>query len=714
MKPDKRVSTPAPIHKLKTVGEDKIGILCVDNSFRVLSLKDYKLLGGFKTTLQKNRPTICNGDLSANGAFASVYDQKNGVQLIYYSKTKRSVYRFSEHSGPVESTAFGPKSLYVATGGQDGKTYLWSLKSGKIVGNLPPHADFVTTISFSDNAIWLATGSFDKQINVTNISSMHQKFRLRGHSAAIKHLKFIKNQRLLAADKGGEIVVWNYMKQKVIKRLPKMLDEVTAFAVSGDHKFLFATDKTKRVSLYDLDSYEMVVEDLFKLKEVASTMEFSSYNSILSFGLISGEVLFFDTLQGEKKMQEDIEAKEYENAYELAKGNPLLKFTPTYELLEQEWEFHVDIAQKLLQEGKTKEAKQLLQPFSVTSSKRVFIQRLMKDFVAFEKFKQAVLSAKYPLAYSLAAQYLALEETKHYQSMEQKWKKALASVKQVIATKGGDDKAAELLKPFKGISKKAKTIQSIFEDRQVILLFQKKIAEQNYHDAIILTKKHPFLTDFDDYAKLLQTAQRLELQAKELLNAGKYAMVIRVCERLEGFPEKKEIAQELKDKAMAYAQAMKFYAEKSFSKLYKMVEKHPFLEDTQMLQKMEASWKKRVYEAENLAAKGEVHSIKELFKNFLSIEVKVPKIASILQLAYFHQIQSAIKQKDYQNSDIIAALERLIYLFGTDELVSDLVTDIKKVRKSFKINLDLVMEEGDIYSWRKKELPKDILNPKDG
>lgn len=709
MKSKKRVAIPKAVHKIRTIGKSRLGIINVDNSFRVFDLVQLKLAGGFKTVLPKNSETISNTDVTPNGMFVTLFDQKSKKQLVYYTKTKKSVYSLSEHQGPVESVCFSPNSMYLATGGQDGKTYLWSMKNGKIVGTLPPHADYVTTIAFSDNGHWVASGSYDKQVNVTNISSMHQKFKLRGHKAAVKQLLFISKQRLISADKGGDLIVWDYMKEKVITRLTRMLDEVTAMAVSTNGKFLFVTDKTRRVTLYNLDTYEVMSDELFKLKNECRAIEYSNYNNMLTFGLTSGEVIFFDILADEEAMMDDIEEKAYEAAYRKVDSNPILQYTSAYELLEQEWEFNLELAQSLLQEGKQKEAKEILKPFQVSPQKRLFTQKVLKDFVAFEKFKTAAVAKKYPLAYSLSSQYPALEETKYYKAMEAQWKQTLAQVKKIIATKGGDEKANELFKPFKGISSKAKIIQSIFEERQIIALFQKKISEHNYKDAMLLVRKHPFLTNFEDYDKLLDLSHKLEKQAKSLLQQGKYAQVISVCEKLEGYPDKKEIALKLTKEANAYAQAMKYYADKNFSALYKMVEEYPFLEDAEMIIKMERSWQKRVFEGELIASKGDIESIQSMFKNFLKIEAKIPKIANLLKIAYINQIKKEVRNEAVSTQEIKGAIERYIYYFGIEDLIADLIDKIKKYRKKFNINLDMILQEGDDFSWVKKELPLNIF-----
>ncbi len=709
MQPVKRVSTPAAVHKLQTIRGDKLGVVGTDNSFRVFSIREYKLLGGFKTTVPRNPVTLANADLSSNGAFVSFYEQTEKFQCVYYTKTKKQLYGLKKHQGEVESCAFNPKGTHLVTGGADGKVYLWGMKNGKLAGVLPPHSDYVSTAAFSDNGQWLATGSYDRTINVTNVSSMNQTLALKGHKEAVTHMAFLSKHRLIAADKSGEIVLWRYLQEKVLKRLPKMLAEITAMRLSDDERFLFAVDKTRRVSVYDMRTFEQVVPELLKVKSLCFCVEYFSENKLLVFGLESGDILFFDLEEQERELSYLVGAKKYDKAYEMIEANPLLRYSEAYEMLEQEWEFNIETATTLLQMGKKKEAKALLDPFQTNADKRIFIQNLLKDFAAFEKFKHAVEHRKHPLAYSVVAQNPALEKTKYYRKMEQEWDKTLSRVKEIIGHKNGEEQAHKLFTPFKGIASKAKVMQTIFEEKQVLTLFQKKIAENSYQEAIKLATKFPFLQNFKEYDKLFVIAERMESQAYRFLEEGKYSKVMQLCDSLEAFPDKGETVAQLKEQATVYAQTMELYASKKFAKLYKMLEQYPFLEETDMFKRMERSWQKRVLEGEKYAARAEVEKIISIFEPFFFIEVKVPKVASLLKVAYLNQIENEAAEEKVSPLRLRAALERFIYFFGIDDMVETTVDQIKQRHPKFRFNMDEILQEGDNYTWVKKELPSNIV-----
>jgi hypothetical protein len=706
----KRFSIPTAIHAIGTISGDKVGILSIENSFRVFDLESFELLGGFKTNTTQSDYLVANSAIAPNGLFVSIYDADKKNQSVYYTKNKKQVFTLGEHKGLVEKVCFSPNGGYLVTAGQDGRVYLWSMKNGKLVSSLTPHSDYAVSLGFSPNGQWLASGGYDKSINVTHISSMNRKFRLKAHQSAVTQLLFLDNQRLVSTDKEGEIIVWDYANQKILKRLTKMLDEVTAIAVSSDYKFLFVVDKTRRLSLYNLQTYELLAGEYLKLKSDCKALEFSAHNNTLSIGLASGEVLFYDILEDENRLNAFIKNKSFDKAYLLVEQNPVLRYTDAYALLEQKWEDYVEVAINLLHSMKQTQAKEVLKPFQVAPEKRLFTQKILKDFVGFEKFKTAVKTKKYPLAYSIAAQYPTLEQTKYYETMEMYWHETLEKVKKLIITKDGEVKANELLKHFKGISSKAKIITSIFEEKQIVTLFQKKVAEHNYKDAILLAKKNPFLQTFEEYKKLIEKADVLEEKTKNLLLEGKYAQALKASEKLLEYDHKEEVANNLKKEANAYAQAMSLYAEKNYAALYKMVEDFPFLEKAEVMLMLENAWAKRVMQGELSATKGDVETLKQLFTKFYKIESKVPKMAELFKIAYINQIKKEIKNEAKTNADFVAVIEKYIYLFGRDDMVDDLVAKIKKYRKGFQVDLDFVLQVGDSYTWVKKDLPQNIFS----
>ena len=657
---DKRLQIKAPVAALKPVEGQRLCVIGSDGTVRYFKLDPVELLDGFKSTFPIDESLYNAADVSHEGKFVAFCVRKGGV-AVFSGLHKKLIHRFERHEGDVESVAMGQRRSYLATGGQDGKTFLWSLVTGRMVASLPHHADFVTAIAFSPNDQWVATGGFDRKILVTNISSLSQSYRLRGHGGAITALKFLTGHRLVAADKSGEIVVWDHFAEKVVRRLRKMLDEVVSFAVTPDDRFLFAADRSGVVSLYDLESYEMLSLRYLSYARPIRKIAYTTVGNYLVVGLEDGEVTFNSPLKESAKMEEAIEAGELGTAYELAERNPLLRYSDAYLRLEALWNDAYEEAVKRLEEGKTEEAKKVLEPFYAESTKRLLAQRLIQDYKEFEKFRTAVQMRKYPLAYSLAAQYPSLKQNPLYEKMEREWERLFAKAKKIILQNGGEEKVRELLHPFRGIPGKTALIQTLLNEKEVYKLFMKMVAKQDYKGAIELAKRYPAIRELEEYRKIERIAEAIAQKARAKLAEGEYAEAARLATQLYEFPDMRELAEEIKEEANLYASAMRHFAEKNYAAVYRILEQFPQLEETRIVQNLEEAWRKVVERAERLAAEGDAAGVLRAFKPFLNIETKRPKIVSTLKQAYIEQLESLPEER------IDEAVERYVALFGFDD-----------------------------------------------
>ncbi|BBG65508.1 WD-40 repeat protein [Hydrogenimonas sp.] len=667
---EKRLGFRHSITAIKALTGRRVAIADSSNAVRFFSLDPIALTDGFKTSLPLNDALLHGADISEDGKYVAFCVKKEGV-AVFDGVSKRLLYRFKRHEGDVESLCISRKLKYLATGGQDGKTFLWSLSTGRMVASLPHHSDFVTTIAFSPNGQWIATGSYDRRIIVTNISSLSHGYRLRGHSKAVTELLFVGGHRLIAGDKDGEIAVWDYFGSKVIKRLKKMFDEVTALSVTPDERFLFAADKSGVVSLYDLNSYELVSLRYLRYSKPVKKLCYAAEGNHLVVGLADGEVTFNAPLKESRQMREYIESGDLESAYRLAEENPLLRYSDEYIELEALWSESFSKAMSLLELGKKEEAKKILEPFCVEASKRLLTQQLISDFSDFQKFKTAVQNRKYQLAYSMAAKYPMLKENRYYEMMEKEWNELFSRAKKLALQKGGEEKIKELLKPFRGISGKSVLIQALLSEREVYRLFMKLVNKRDFKAAIELAKRYPAIMELEEYKKIEKIADVIASRAMAELEDGNYAEAARLAVQLAIFPDMKERADELVETANLYASAMRYFSEKNYAAIYKILEQHPVLEETKIVRNLEEVWRKAVAKAEVAASRGDVAEIRRIFAPFITFPQKRAKIAALLKQAYLEQIESMLER----GRGVESAIMRYIELFGMDDEMSSWLSE---------------------------------------
>ena len=705
MQPLKIFTIKRAISKVKQIALDEIIVIDQQNTVRIFNLNELKLNGGFKINLPENRIFANSVDVSQDGKNLAMTISKKNKVAIWSLETKRLKASIGWHKGEVESVAFDYKNRYVATGGMDGRTNLWNIQTGKMVGNLAPHADYVTAIAFSQNNVWCATGSYDKSISITNISSMQFAYKMRIHSAVITKIKFLKNFKMISGDKEGNLVVSNYSKGKVIKRLPKLPDMVVDFVVDSQEKFMFATTKNKNIYLYDLNSYEMITDNFLKTNSTITSIEFLATLHYLIIATQDGILYIYDILSDEKDLDKFIDTKQYTKAYELISKNPLLKDSISYNHLEEIWQNTISKAQNLLEKGQKNVAEQILKPFMGVPAKRMFIQALFKDFVEFEKFKTLIIKKKYPLAYSLANRYKLFKQTNYYKHMEKEWKKAFTIARQLMSDRTKEDYIKQILSPFRGVPEKTPLIQSLATEKEIYKLLKQKFTQKDFNGFFELINRYPFLAELDEYEKAMEFGEKLYNAAESALQSGNYSKVFQYTNMLEFFPTYKEKAEELNHEATILANFMKLIANKEYDKVYEYVSSEPFLEEIDDFKNIERQWDIKINQAEQFSAKGEVNKILDSLKHYMKIKHKLPKIGELVKTAYLYQILSKLKE-EVDDKIIEKGFRNYIRIFGLDLEISDLITLAQKSGR--KIDLTH-LEEGNKIYWHKNKLHNNIF-----
>jgi len=704
MQPLKIFNIKRAISKVKYCGEGKLVVVDEENTVRIFNLNELKLDGGFKIKLPKNRVFSNSIDISKNGEYLVFSVPKTNKAVLWNTATKKPTSNLGWHKGEIETVSFDIQNKYVATGGTDGRAYIWSIHTGKMVGALAPHADYVTAIGFSKSGYWCATGSYDKSISITNISSMKFAYKMRIHSTMVTKIKFLNNFKMVSGDKEGNLIVSNYSKGRVIKRIPKLPDIVLDFTFNTDEKYMFAVTKNKNVYLYDMQKYDLITDNFLNVTSIITSIDFASDMMYLIIGTVDGILYIYDIFSDEKELDKYINEKKYDKAYELISKNPLLNESLSYSKLEKIWDNTINQAQKLLEQSQKETAEQILKPFMSIPSKRMFIQSLFKNFVEFEKFKMLVTKKKYPLAYSLVDKYPL---TKYYKHMENEWKKAFNVARQLIFDKSKEDYVKQLLMPFRGVAKKTPLIQSLFNEKEIYSLLKQKLAKKDFKGFFELVNRYPFLADLDEYQQALAFGEKVLNAAKSAIKSGDYPNVIKYVNILKNFPMYQKEAEKLQHEASILMNFMKYLANKQYDKVYEYVKQEPFLEETEDFKHLEDEWQKRVAIAEEYSAKGDVKHILEVLKNYMSIEEKRYKISELIKSAYLYQILEKLKDKNTTSEMAQKGFNKYIEIFGLDFEIGDLIELAKKA--GYKLDFSNV-SEGDKINWYKKELPEDIFS----
>ncbi len=695
-----------PILQLKVLSNEKLAVIDENSTLRIMDINSYKVIGGFKTNIKQERIFSNHVDISLDMSISAIAMPATNKVALFSVDKKTLLYKTGRHQGPVESLCIDPSCKYILTGGEDGKIFAYNIKTSKIAFVLPPHSDYVSAIAFSNNSQWVATASYDKSINLVNLATMKNPQKLRGHSSAVIKLSFLSKSRLLTCDKEGGLIIWDIKTAKIIKRLTKMNDTITAIGLSDNSHFLFVGSKLGYVALYDLESYELLKQRFLKESSAISAIAFHKNGFKLSVANLDSEIKFYPLLGDEKRLSELIADNNYANFYKEVDENPILLYSEAYKEAENTFNTQFENATKLLEASHKNEAEKLLKDFMKVPSKMSLINGLIRDFQQFQAFLNYVSAQKFPLAYSLANQHPSFKNSKQYKALEKHWSKLFAQAQKMISEKGAIDQARELLAPFRGISEKTLHTQELFNNHKKYEYMKKLIGQKNFKKLFELIKLHPFLTEFSEYDKVLDYADSLYIKAqlayeeKDFHKAESYAKVL-----LSFDMYKDDVNEMLENIAVEYRFNDALDANE-LEKAFSLLEQYPILYETKRAQELELKWNKQVEKAYVFAAKGDVVSVDRELDDYMLINAKYIAIATIYQQCYIAQLEKAIIAK----ADIKAiedGMRRYIGMFGLDELIAYFFEQFKR-RYPTEFELDK-QKAGNLMTWNPTQIISHIV-----
>lgn len=663
------------VFSLQTLDDDTIAVIDQASTFRIIDPKSLKIQSGFKSKLYQKQKVFNRVAVSSAGNFSVLSIPDKPKAALYETQTKKLIDRIGEHTGEVEAVAFSDNEQYVATGGTDGKTFIYYATSGTLLFTLAPHRDYVSSIAFSPNTHYVATGSFDQTIIVKNIASMSDSFRLVGHKSVIVKMLFISNNELLSADKEGNLIIWGVKSKGIIKRLPKMADEITDIAITKDEKFLFVSTKNGHIGFYDLDKGELLSAKYLQSDCAINALAITKQD--LCYGNDKGIIETFSLLDDQVKLEATYKEKNYLKGYTLVQMNPILEYTDIYKAMEADWDKTLIEAREALIHGRKSEAEWILQPFVKVHLKQTLIKHLFEDFVDFGKFKLYIDEKKYSLAYGLTTKYPSYKETQEYRDLEHIWEKAFDKAKALILENSGEEKARNFLVNFRSIPSKSQMINELFSQKKVYSLFRKKLADRDFETIFALSHKYPFLVSYKEYKDMLGWGDKLFIKMQQLLDSSDYIEASKYAKLLKDFPDFKNDTKSLSEETEIYIQYNEALKSKNIEVIYGMLERYPFLAELAATIEFEQEWDSVEKVALNYASDGNVEKVLKVFKNFINIPYKKVLIATILKSALSCKIKELF-DLELSNDELKGILEIFVNFFGKDENVRKLVDNYSK------------------------------------
>jgi WD40 repeat protein/serine/threonine protein kinase len=176
----------------------------------------------------------------------------SGHVKIWDLKTGRRLLTLRGHTSVVQSVAYSPDGLRLASASWDKTVKLWDTATGNDIATLRGHTESVACVAYSPDGRHIASASWDGTVKLWEAATRTEVRTLRGFKGGLFAVGFSPDGRHLAAGGfEGIIKLWDLTDGRELRMFEANFGVVLCLAYSGDGSRLAAGGMGKTVQVWD-------------------------------------------------------------------------------------------------------------------------------------------------------------------------------------------------------------------------------------------------------------------------------------------------------------------------------------------------------------------------------------------------------------------------------------------------------------------------------
>jgi len=478
----------------------------------------------------------------------------------------------------------------------------------------PKNNPFENSVDVSSKGKYIAISIRGKRkISIWSLKEKKLLFTLGWHKGDVLSVEFDKEEKyLISGGEDGRSYIWSMTTGRMILTLPPHADYIMSCSFSKNSLWAATGSYDRFITITNISSMELSFRKkshkgavvLLKFINNQRLISGDKVGELIVWNYAKGKVLHRLTSMNDRIVDICFNSNE-SFMFAICHNN---KNVSIYNM--QNYELISDEFIKLFDQPSSIEYVAEINSLVIgTISGSIYFYDLLDDE---NKLKEFISSNDLASAYELIKKNPFLEQTSTYKLLEEKWHKSLLLAQKKF--EGGETEVAkQILNPYLKVPSKRAMVQSVLNDFSEFEKFKQAVLNKKFAVAYSLANKYPYLKSTIYYKKMEDEWKKIFNKTKKLiLIKGKEDEVQELLKPFRGVASKTPFIQSLFNERQLYTLLSQKLAKKEFQDFFAIVNRHPFLIDTE-------EYKKAIDYSENLLKEAKMFLKKGQFSRVIRI-----------------------------------------------------------------------------------------------